>query len=82
MCDKMQTNADRIRNMSDEELADFLANCGDFRPCWQCDYVYVNRVDAEVPTLGCTAPCDFVCTKKYAAALTQRWLGYPAKKIK
>ena len=25
-CDSRQTNADRIRNMSDEELAEFLAN--------------------------------------------------------
>ena len=25
-CDSRQTNADRIRNMSDEELADFLSN--------------------------------------------------------
>lgn len=29
-CDSRQTNADRIRNMSDEELAEWLTNMGDF----------------------------------------------------
>lgn len=34
-CDSRQTNADRIRNMSDEELADFLDDVG-IPPCDCC----------------------------------------------
>ena len=38
-CDSRQTNADRIRNMSDEELADTLFNsCLEFMHIDECHY--------------------------------------------
>ena len=38
-CDRRQTNADRIRNMSDEELADTLFNsCLEFMHIDECHY--------------------------------------------
>ena len=38
-CDSRQTNADRIRNMSDEELADTLFNsCLEFMHIVECPY--------------------------------------------
>ena len=36
-CDSRQTNADRIRNMSDEELADYLTTIQEAYSC-PCDY--------------------------------------------
>ena len=59
--DKPQTNADRIRNMSDEELAEFLRqtvweeganlfDCQDFRcehPCEECK-AYLSWLQSEV----------------------------------
>lgn len=58
-CDSKQTNADRIRNMSDEELADFLDSVGKdgissqyIPPCnycchKECDICWKNWLQSE-----------------------------------
>ena len=52
---KKQTNYDRIRNMSVEELAEFMNKCGwDFPP--YCDYLKATR--------GCDQNC-LKCAKQY-----------------
>ena len=51
-CDSRQTNADRIRNMSDEELAEFLAYNA------YCEECYVEKDDS------CCYP-DGTCKKKH-----------------
>lgn len=51
-CDIRQTNADRIRNMSDEELAEFLAYNA------YCEECYVEKDDS------CCYP-DGTCKKKH-----------------
>ena len=62
------TQADRIRSMSDEELADFLADSEIFSPCNNCDFHFADARN------DCKAPDGFLCTKGYAAALIQKWL--------
>lgn len=66
---KKQTNADRIRSMSDEELAEFLADSEKFSPCNNCDFHFVDAMNDD-----CKAPDGWICTKGYAAALIQKWL--------
>ena len=51
-CDSRQTNADRIRNMSDEELAEFLAYNA------YCEECYVKKDDS------CCYP-DGTCKQKH-----------------
>lgn len=51
-CDSRQTNADRIRNMSDEELAEFLAYNA------YCEECYVEKDDS------CCYP-DGTCKQKH-----------------
>ena len=51
-CDSRQTNADKIRNMSDEELAEFLAYNA------YCEECYVEKDDS------CCYP-DGTCKKKH-----------------
>ena len=51
-CDSRQTNADRIRNMSDEELSEFLAYNA------YCEECYVEKDDS------CCYP-DGTCKKKH-----------------
>ena len=51
-CDSIQTNADRIRNMSDEELAEFLAYNA------YCEECYVKKDDS------CCYP-DGTCKRKH-----------------
>lgn len=63
-CKKPKTNADRIRAMSDEELANILVQ--DI-PCKICVY-WAKEISS------CNAPFGFICTKGYAAALIQKWL--------
>ena len=65
----LQTNADHIRSMSDEELADFLADSEKFSPCNNCDFHFVDAMNDD-----CKAPDGWICTKGYAAALIQKWL--------
>lgn len=64
-----QTNADRIRSLSDEELAEFLADSEIFSPCKNCDFHFVDEMNDD-----CIAPDGWICTKGYAAALIQKWL--------
>ena len=61
----IKTNADLIRSMSDEELADFLADREMFNACNNCDFNICN---------DCNTPSNFICTKGYAAALIHEWL--------
>ena len=61
---KRMTQADRIRSMSDEELANILVQ--DI-PCKICEY-WSKEISS------CNAPFEFMCTKGYAAALIQKWL--------
>ena len=37
-CEKQMTNADRIRSMSDEELADLMDNSVDYFDCDNCEF--------------------------------------------
>ena len=66
---KRMTQADRIRSMSDEELAEFLADSEIFSPCKNCDFHFVDAMNDD-----CKAPDGWICTKGYAAELIQNWL--------
>ena len=61
------TNADKIRSMSDEELAEFMANKGGYIACCQCDFF--NHDEEK-----CESPSGWLCTKGYAEALILKWL--------
>ena len=65
-----QTWGNKIRSMSDEELANILVQ--DI-PCKIC--VYWSK---EISS--CNAPFGFMCTKGYAAALIQKWLHSEVEK--
>ena len=64
---KRMTQADRIRSMSDEELAEFMANKGGYIACCQCDFF--NHDEEK-----CESPSGWICTKGYAEALIHKWL--------
>lgn len=64
---KKQTNSDRIRSFSDEELAEFMVNKGGYIACCQCDFF--NRDEEK-----CESPSGWLCTKGYAEALIHKWL--------
>lgn len=66
---RKQSNADRIRNMSDEELAKFLS---EFSACSVCEYY-----DSE--TNGCDTDGNFLCVKAYAEGIIGRWLKQQAE---
>ncbi len=57
---KRMTNADRIRNMSDEELAEFLEG---FTVCDHCEYYKNERCAMENP-----------CVHAFAEAMAFKWL--------
>ena len=57
---KKMTNADRIRKMTDEELAEFWAN---ETICEHCIHDNNQRCDF-----------DTVCTRSYAEAMAFKWL--------
>jgi translation initiation factor 2 beta subunit (eIF-2beta)/eIF-5 len=59
------TNADKIRSMSDEELAEFLEK---FEVCSYCEYM-----DKEICTL------DNPCVHGFAVAMTLKWLQSEAE---
>lgn len=59
------TNADKIRNMTDEELAKFLS---EFSACNVCEYY-----DPE--THRCDTDSNFLCVKTYAEAIIGDWLN-------
>ena len=62
---KKQTNADRIRAMSDEELADFLE---EFEVCTYCKYCDKERCTFENP-----------CTHEFAGVIAYEWLKSEVK---
>lgn len=57
---KRMTNADRMRNMTDEELAEFLEG---FTVCDHCEYYKNERCTMENP-----------CVHAFAEAMAQKWL--------
>ena len=65
------SNADRIRGMSDEELAKELTRNPPI-PCRKCEY-YDHKLSC------CYPPNDFVYVTAYAEALTLDWLQSPAE---
>lgn len=66
---RKQSNADRIRNMTDEELAKFLS---EFNACKVCEH-YNKEADR------CYADSGFVCVKAYAEAIIGDWLKHPVE---
>lgn len=61
------TNSERIRDMTDEELAKFLS---EFSACSVCEYY-----DSE--TNGCDTDGNFLCVKAYAEGIIGDWLKQP-----
>lgn len=66
---RKQSNAQRIRNMADEELAKFLS---EFSACKVCEH-YNKETDR------CYADSGFVCVKEYAQAIIGDWLKQPVE---
>ena len=64
---RKQSNAQRIRNMTDEELEKFLS---EFSACNICEQ-FDKRLDR------CGADNHFVCVKEYAQAIIGDWLKKP-----
>ena len=64
---RKQSNAQRIRNMTDGELARFLS---EFSACNICEQ-FDKRLDR------CGADNHFVCVKEYAEAIIGDWLKQP-----
>lgn len=62
-CDSRQTNADRIRNMSDEELAEFL------------DIVGEDGISSQYADI----PCDCCCEKTECSKCWKEWLQSEAE---
>lgn len=62
-CDSKQTNADRIRNMSDEELAEFL------------DIVGEDGISSQYADI----PCDCCCEKTECSKCWKEWLQSEAE---
>ena len=65
------TNADRIRSMSDEELATEITKNPSI-PCRMCEY-YNHKLG------HCDERRDFACVTAYAEALALDWLKHPVK---
>lgn len=63
------TNADKIHNMADAELAEFLS---EFSACNVCEN-FDNRIDK------CGAESGFLCVKAYAEAIIGDWLNKPVE---
>lgn len=59
------TNADKIRSMSDEELAEFLEK---FEVCSNCEYMDKKRCTLDNP-----------CVHGFAFAITLKWLQSEAE---
>lgn len=64
---RKQSNADRIRGMTDEELARFLV---DFNECEVC-----NQFDKN--SGKCNELSKFICTKGYKELVAYEWLKQP-----
>lgn len=65
-CDSKQTNADRIRNMSDEEMAERIASSPNFNCADYCDSF----------SDGCAFRCN---RKERELAVTLKWLQSEAE---
>ena len=63
------TNYDRIKNMTEEELAKFIS---EFSACNICEQ-FDKRLDR------CGADNHFVCVKEYAEAIIGDWLKQPVE---
>ena len=63
------TFGDKIRSMSDDELAKFLS---EFSACKVCEH-FDNRLDR------CETDGDFLCVKAYAEEIIGRWLKQPVE---
>ena len=63
------TNADKIRNMTDEELAKFLV---DFNECEVCGQFDKNSGK-------CNDLSKFICTKGYRELVAYEWLKQPVE---
>lgn len=63
------TNAERIRNMANEELTKFLS---EFSACKVCEH-YNKEADR------CYVDSGFVCVKEYAEAIIGDWLKQPVE---
>ena len=61
----VKTNADKIRSMSDEELAEFLEK---FEVCSHCDYMDKERCTLDNP-----------CVHSLAVAMALKWLQSEAE---
>lgn len=66
---RKQSNADRIRGMSDEELAKFLVG---FNECEVCDQFDKNSGK-------CNELSKFICTKGYKELVAYEWLKQPVE---
>lgn len=64
-----QSNAERIREMTDEELAKFLS---EFSACQICEHF-----DRELDRCGANG--GFLCVKEYAEAIIGDWLNQPVE---
>ena len=63
------TNGEKIRGMTDEELAKLLS---EFSACNVCEYY-----DSE--TNRCDTDGNFLCVKAYAEGIIGRWLKQPVE---
>lgn len=63
-----KTNGDRIRNMTDGQLAEFLKS-EDSKPCTHCQY---NTDD-----IGCVGT-DIICTHDHLTDVFEKWLSSEA----
>lgn len=64
-----QSNGERIRGMSDGELAKFIS---EFSACQVCKY-FNEELDR------CGADSNFLCVKAYAEAIIGDWLKQPVE---
>lgn len=58
------TNGDKIRSMTNEELADFLLG-EDSKPCTHCQY--------NTDSIGCVG-IDTICTHDHVTDVLEKWL--------
>lgn len=65
----VMTNAQRIRNMTDEELAKFIAG---FNVCKVCK-VYDDK------SKSCNEFSKFICTRGYEELVVYEWLKQPVE---
>ena len=74
--EQKSSNADRIRAMSDEELAEFLVLSPEmeFDVCWLCEYGNTSGDDR-----GICLTKDGICRAEANCEAFKKWLRQPAK---